>query len=91
MIINKQESINQDRRMFKTTFEPLENDSISNVGISSITEGFVRNRLCKGFTTTVEEASEEYKEECIRRKHLVEKIVVDDICEVAWIFGFRGD
>ena len=79
--------------MFGGKLETQENDSTGTVAINhgngnaGVT---VRNMFDKDFTKSVEEASEEYEEDCIKRKHVVDKIVLENICEVHWIYGFIG-
>ena len=80
-------------KMFATKLETLENDSTGALAIPHGNEnagGFVRNMFRKDFTKSVQEASDEYEEECIKRKHVVERIVLENICEIHWIYGFIG-
>ena len=93
-MIPKQEVRKQEVRMFGNTMEMLGNETSNIAAIAHGNEnpgGFVRNMFCNGFTNSVEEASDEFEEDCINRKHVVGRIVLENICEVHWMFGFVGE
>ena len=79
--------------MFAKTLETLDNDNTVTAAIphgNEYTRGFVSNMFYKDFTKSVEEASEEYEEDCVKRKHVVKRNVLENIGEIHWIYGCIG-